>query len=274
MSTRERSARRLIRWYPRAWRASHEEEFLALLEDSLADRPFWPGRTLNIAFSGLCLRASELHRSPRRVLFTSSAPLVGLLLVVGVATNGFGLLSARVPTKGPMPYDPPKGPAYKRIPDYLSVYIGPHRVGYTPKAYLAAPNGAGNAPLLGSVAPVYASNLTTLLGHEYPGIGFVPLGESPWSEPCRVASVINRNADGTVTTSTIPCPSTTFVLPNLVGDVTPTGVGRLSGLGVNVIIQNAHSRVVRPGHIISTSPKGGSMVHARQQVIVRISVSP
>jgi beta-lactam-binding protein with PASTA domain len=48
----------------------------------------------------------------------------------------------------------------------------------------------------------------------------------------------------------------------------------LSGLGVNVIIQNAHSRVITPGHIISTSPKGGSMVRARQQVIVRISVSP
>jgi hypothetical protein len=173
-----------------------------------------------------------------------------------------------------MPHDSPKGPAYTEIPDYLSVYIGPHRVGYTPKAYLSAPNGATNAPLLGSVAPVYASNLTTLLGHEYPGIGFVPLGASPWSGKCQVESVINKNADGTVTTSTIPCPSTMVVLPSLDGAVTPTGVGRLSDLGVNVIIQSAYSRVITPGHIISTSPKGGSIVHARQEVIVRISVSP
>jgi hypothetical protein len=170
-----------------------------------------------------------------------------------------------------MPFDPPKGAPYNKIPDYLSVVIGPKRIGYTPKAYLAAPNGASNTSLLGRVAPVYASNLTTLLGHEYPGIGFVPLGSSPWAQPCRVENVMEKTASGTVI-STIPCPATTFVLPDVDGMVTPTAVGKLSGLGVSVVVVNVHSATVPPGHIVSIVPTGGSTVHARQQVIVNNSV--
>ena len=55
-----------------------------------------------------------------------------------------------------MPYDPPRGAPYDKVPDYLSVFISPGKIGYTPKAYLTAPNGATNTPLLGRVAPVYA----------------------------------------------------------------------------------------------------------------------
>jgi hypothetical protein len=271
VNNRERSARRLLRWYPRSWRATHEEEFLSLLEDSIADRPFWPGRSLNVVMNGLRLRSVELRRSPRSVMYSSgSVTVVVLVLIIGIATNGFGLFSASGPTKGGMPYDPPTGAPYDKIPDYVSVYIAPGKIGYTPKAYLAY-NGATNDPLLGRVAPVYASNLTTLLGHEYPGIGFVPLGSSPWAQPCRVENVMNKTSSGTVI-STIPCPATTLVLPDIDGMVTPTAVGELSGLGVSVVVVNVHSLSVPPGHIVSTSPTGGSTVHARQQVIVNNSV--
>jgi len=40
----------------------------------------------------------------------------------------------------------------------------PNDIGYTPKAYVSAPNGPDNDPLLGRIAPIFASNLTTLLG--------------------------------------------------------------------------------------------------------------
>lgn len=272
MNTAERRARRLLRWYPRAWRATHEEEFVALLEDSIADRPFWPGRSLNIVMNAMRLQTAELRASPRRILISSSAPLFVLVVAIGFASNGFGLLSVAGPTKGGMPYSPGKGAPYDKIPDYLSVYIGPNEVGYTPKAYLAAPNGSTNDSLLGRIAPIFASNLTTLLGHEYPGIGFVPLGSSPWSLSCKPESVYSENASGGQTVTTIPCPSTTFILPNVVDMVTPTAVGELSGLGVGVAIQNVHSNSVPVGHIVSTSPQGGTSVHARQQVIVDISV--
>jgi hypothetical protein len=43
----------LLRWYPRAWRERYGEEFLALVEDTLAgDRPGWRLR-LAVAWSGL-----------------------------------------------------------------------------------------------------------------------------------------------------------------------------------------------------------------------------
>jgi len=193
-------------------------------------------------------------------------------MVIGLTTNGFGLLSASGPTKGGMPYNTGKGVPYNKVPDYLSVYIGPNEIGYTPKAYLAAPDGSTNDPLLGAVAPIFASNMTTLLGHDYPGIGFVRLGSSPWSLPCHPEDVYSQTAGGGQTMTTIPCPSTTLVLPNVVGMVTPTAVGELSGLGVGVVIQNVHSSSISPGHIVSTSPRGGTTVHARQQVIVDISV--
>lgn len=272
MKSVERSARRLLRWYPRSWRASHEEEFLSLLEDSIADRQIGVAGYLNVAANGLRLRSKEFRHSRQHVFYSSSAVIATLVLIIGIATNGFGLLSPSGPTKGGMPYDPPNGTPYNKIPDYLSVVIGPGKIGYTPKAYLAARNGATNTPLLGRVAPVYESNLTTLLGHEYPGIGFVPLGASPWTQPCRIAMVYGKTASGTLTSSTIPCQSTTLVLPDVDGMVTPTAVGELSGLGVEVVIQNVHSDSVSPGHIVSTNPIGGTTVHARQQVIVNISV--
>jgi hypothetical protein len=193
-----------------------------------------------------------------------------VLIVIALATNGFGLLGSAGPTKGAMPYDPPRGPAYKNIPDYVSVYVNSTTIGYTPKAYISAPNGATNTPLLGRVAPVYAANLTTLLGHEYPGIGFVALGHSPWTGHCYPAFTYSTTSGGQVTSTPIPCPSKIIVLPDVVGKVTPTAVGELSGLGLNVAIENV--RAGDPGHIFGTSPRGGASVHGRQTVVVYISV--
>lgn len=272
MNSPERRSRRLLRWYPRSWRKTYEEEFAALLEDSILDRPFWPGRSLNIVMNAMRVRSIELRASRRRMLLVTSTPLVILIVGISLATNGFGLFSVSGPSKGPMPYSPGKIVAYSKIPDYLSVYIGPNEIGYTPKAYLAATSVSANDPLLGRIAPVYASNLKTLLGHEYPGIGFVRLGSSPWSLPCRPESTYFKNANGRQTSTAIACPSTTFILPNVVGMVTPTAVGDLSGLGVAVAIQNVQSTSVPSGHIVSTSPEGGTIVHARQQVVVDISV--
>jgi hypothetical protein len=267
MNNTERRTRRLLRWYPRSWRETHEEEFAALLEDSMLDRPYWPRRSFNIVLNGMQLRSLELRASHRRMLLSGSVSVVALIVALGVVTNGFGLLSVSGPTKGGMPFSPGRGVPYDTLPDYLSVAIGPGEIGYTPKAYVATPTGPRNDSLLGRAAPVYASNLTTLLGHEYPGIGYVRLGASPWTQPCRIEHVY----EGT-TMSTIPCQSTTLVLPNVVGMVTPTAVGELSGLGVDVVVKNVRSRLIPVGHIVSTSPDGGATVHARQSVIVDNSV--
>ena len=70
MRRSSRRASHLLRWYPRSWRLAHGEEFSALVEDSLCDRPFWPYRSLDIAWTGLRIRLSLLRSAaigPRAV---------------------------------------------------------------------------------------------------------------------------------------------------------------------------------------------------------------
>ncbi|HUD69876.1 MAG TPA: hypothetical protein VMQ40_06530 [Acidimicrobiales bacterium] len=52
-------ARRLISWYPRSWRARYGDEFCALLECELDERPRSLRRALNIAWSGTLARATR-----------------------------------------------------------------------------------------------------------------------------------------------------------------------------------------------------------------------
>jgi len=268
----EHRARRLLRWYPKSWRETHDEEFLALLEDSMVERPFSPNRSLNVVMNALRLRSVEFRSTPRRLLLTSSTPLIVLVAVIGLTTNVFGLASSSGPTKGGMPSGYGPGFAYSKIPDYLAVSISSNETGYTPKAYIVSPSGSSNNPLDGRIAPIYASDLTTLLGHLYPGVGYVRLGTSPWSLPCLGESTGSVNANGIQTVTSIPCSSTMIVLPNVVGVYTPTAVGKLSSLGVGVVVENIHSSSVPPGHIVSVSPSSGTTVYARQQVIVENSV--
>jgi hypothetical protein len=49
-------ARRLVRWYPRRWRARYSEEFMQLLIDDGAKRPWSPHPTADVLRSGLAAR--------------------------------------------------------------------------------------------------------------------------------------------------------------------------------------------------------------------------
>jgi hypothetical protein len=92
----------------------------------------------------------------------------------------------RQPTKGPMPPDasPPQGGEVfdALVPDFVATVgrDGTAIVGYTPKAYLIGPfpetPGSPSNPPQEPPAPVYADDLTTLVGHMVAGVGFVPLG--------------------------------------------------------------------------------------------------
>lgn len=220
--------------------------------------------------SGVLRRSGGMWASRRSRIASSAATFV--FVIAAGAVIAFGLSGTSLPTKGGMPYVKGGSTPYNKIPDYVAVYVNAETTGYTPKAYIATPNGPMNDSLMGRAAPVYAGDLTTLLGHEYPGIGFVPKGESPWAQPCHQESTSSMTANGTVTTSTLPCPSSTFILPKVSGMVTPTAVGELSGLGVGVVVVNVHSKTVAPGHIVGTSPRGGAKVHGLQPVLVYISV--
>ena len=55
---RDRAAR-LVRWYPRAWRARYGEEFTELLIAELAERPRSPSRTADVIRGGLVARLAD-----------------------------------------------------------------------------------------------------------------------------------------------------------------------------------------------------------------------
>jgi beta-lactam-binding protein with PASTA domain len=55
--------------------------------------------------------------------------------------------------------------------------------------------------------------------------------------------------------------------------VTPTAVGKFSGLGITVVLYDVHSSTISPGHIASTSPIAGTTVYRDQPVVVDLSVA-
>ena len=136
-------------------------------------------------------------------LALSSAAWAGL--TVGPARAATG---ASAPTVGTIP-DSAWGPGgqvdLSQVPDFVPALSDGRVVGYVSKTQLfpstpvaspdrsqattglstyhaptATDQAAANAKL---VKTVYASNLTTVVGHMYPGIGFVPDGQTPPAMP-------------------------------------------------------------------------------------------
>jgi hypothetical protein len=105
----------------------------------------------------------------------------------------------RKPTKGPMPdkASPPQGgPIFgSLVPDFIPALArdGTTIAGYVHKQYLIGPldalPGTPSNPPQQPPEPVYAEDLTTLVGHMVPGVGFVPLGASPAPAAASVLSV-------------------------------------------------------------------------------------
>ena len=71
----ERRARRLVRWYPKEWRARYGEEFTQLLVDDISERPHSWHRTLDVARSGLAAQLAQ--RQLTRPRLASSALIFG-----------------------------------------------------------------------------------------------------------------------------------------------------------------------------------------------------
>jgi hypothetical protein len=90
--TAERRARRLLRWYPSAWRLRYGAEFTELLVADIAERPHSWRRTVDVARSGLAARLGTgglVHGlEPRDRATAHLASLVGAgagFVLVGLA---------------------------------------------------------------------------------------------------------------------------------------------------------------------------------------------
>jgi PASTA domain len=265
-----RSIRWALKLHPHTWRDRYQEEVGELSEQLIES----DGTSLLRIVYGLFVSANRewtraAIRRPRRVAIGAAV----VLIVVGGTVAGLDLSTAQTPQNQPS-VGGPISVAHGKVnaPDYVAV-IGQGKVaGYVASAYLfpSAPNDSH----VGQVAPVYARDLHTLVGHEYPGVGFVPLGVSWTSLPCTMGGTMSSSENGQIQTTRIACPSTIETVPNIVGVVTPTAMGLLSSRSLTASIRYVHSRSIAAGHIVSVAPTPGSKVHARSTLTVESSLGP
>lgn len=86
----DRRARRLLRWYPPAWRERYGEEFVDHLEQEFADRPTDYRRSANVMFKGLVARIGDLGfsntaesaKGQTRAALGTGFALIALMVVV------------------------------------------------------------------------------------------------------------------------------------------------------------------------------------------------
>lgn len=262
----ERAIAWALRLHPRPWRERYGNEIRDLTDELFeageASR-FW--LLLGLLASALREWARVERQRPRRVL-------LGAALVV-VVLGGGAVLFQRASTPAPSSQGGPTvgGPISIRngrvhAPDYIGVVANGKLAGYEPRSYLFPTKR--NAPMFNEVAPVYARDLHTLVGHEYPGVGFVPLGRPPESEPCPYIATGGTTVNGQGTMTPLACPSTLETVPNVVGSVTPTSMGLLSSESLLANIRYIHSTVIADGHVVSITPAPGTKVHARSIVTV------
>jgi len=132
------------------------------------------------------------HRVPALIAVPVAVLAFGFLIVMtanAVLAPQSSVAAPGHPTKGPIPQAAflANGFDAALVPDFVPVWgrDGTSVAGYIPKAYLlgqTTPTGVSARPV-GDIAPVYADDLTTLVGHMYPDRGFVPLGVDPNSIP-------------------------------------------------------------------------------------------
>jgi hypothetical protein len=204
----------------------------------------------------------------RRVWAWGWKPSIVAAIALSLSVGG-GLAIAANLTKGPIPSGPNGELELNHAPNFISVSSGGRVVGYAPRAYLIGNSSGPVDSELGTIAPVYGPNLTTLVGHLYPGIGFVPLGSAPTAGACTPIIIYNGSQ-----TRNMPCPTTTAVIPNVIGEYTPTVAAALSNINIYVRVVYAHSESVPKGDVISLSPSVGSTISARSVAVITSSLGP
>ena len=143
--------------------------------------------------------SERLHRTSRvghRVPAFIAVPVALLALGFVIVLTAVAVLALRPsaadpghPTKGPIPPAAylANGIDAALVPDFVPVWgrDGTTVAGYIPKAYLLGPTlpTVTSSRPEGDIAPVYADDLRSLVGHMYPDRGFVPLGVDPNSIP-------------------------------------------------------------------------------------------
>jgi hypothetical protein len=114
-----------------------------------------------------------------------SAIAIGMAILL-LATSACGLAASR----GTMPPADANGEVDpSSVPDFIAYSGQTDRIiGWVPKAYLLDPAQRCRGPQCDPI-PIYGNDLVTLIGHDVPGRGFVPLGVDPATVPERPVEV-------------------------------------------------------------------------------------
>jgi hypothetical protein len=171
-------------------------------------------------------------------------------------------------TKGTVPLPTNGKINIKKTPDFIATLGHEGGIaGYIPKAYLFPVPNQPN--MSGDIMPVYASDLKTLVGYSYPMIGFVPLGQSPLSQPCTPTM---EGVPGQ-TLATVPCSSKVETVPNIVGSPLPTAMAQLNAAGLPASVSYVHSSTVPGGQVISVMPSPGTEVPVPPRALLTVVAS-
>lgn len=172
-----------------------------------------PSRAPDVA---VLVRTARHRTRRRRRTLVIAVPLVMAAVLAGVASSSSLVSSPSTPkivtrtpntaTKGTlpevMPTTPDGAPDFATSPDFIATTDRTgKRVGYVKREDLM-----GSPTYASEVQTVYGEDLETVVGHMYPGRGFVKVGEDPTSVPPVGSS--------TTTSSTLPATTTTLAAPS------------------------------------------------------------
>jgi hypothetical protein len=182
----ERRARRLVRLYPRAWRARYGEEFTQFLIDDLADRPRSPARTADVLRSGVMARLARAGLADDTLMETHQQVRAGLgavsLAVSTFLAVGIALWSQlTIGWQWSEPSVPATRTAMLVMSGTMLVFVLLAVLAVTPLAWILCRELA-RMPRLELVSPLIAGTIGSIVlivgavhfGHGWPGTGGHP----------------------------------------------------------------------------------------------------
>jgi hypothetical protein len=179
VSGAEKRARRLLRWYPPAWRERYGDEFSELLLAEIADRPRSWSRTLDIVRHGVAARLGlgGVIQADARLATLVSAGTVFVLFGTAIwAQLAIGWQWSR-------PSAPATTGAIVAMSCLLGVFAALALAGVVPVVWTVAARcatGRGRA-IAGPFAVCVAGSVVAILGARHFAAGWPGTGGHPWA---------------------------------------------------------------------------------------------
>ena len=198
MSRAERRVRRLLAWYPRAWRERYGDEFSELLLSDLAERPRSWSRAFDIARSGAAARlglGGAIHALPSR---ERAGAQLATVICSGCAFVLFGTAiwaQLAIGWQWSRPATPATSAAIVAMSCLLAALAALAAVGVVPVLWTVVgrfATGRGRA-LAGPFAVSLTGAVVAVLGARHFAAGWPGTGGHPWAQqhllPGRLAAL-------------------------------------------------------------------------------------